>query len=94
MKMGAYENYLGKIKNLDPGQVDINMHARIESKIQKNRLRARYMALAMLFLALFPFAFYFTSRSPVYLGQDTLAEYVIQQDDPGEDAIINYVFLD
>ncbi|MFA6430847.1 MAG: hypothetical protein WCV91_00465 [Candidatus Margulisiibacteriota bacterium] len=92
--MGNYENYIKKLKGSDAGQVDGAMHARIKTKIKKQQHKARYLLVSMLVIMLLPFAFYFSNRSSIYLGADTLAEYVIQQEGSGEDAIMNYVFLD
>jgi hypothetical protein len=92
--MGKYEAYIEKIKKLD---VKFNEHkilAKIEAKTKAHR-PVFQLAFAGVLLTALIFSFvYFNMRPFVFDSQSTLSDYLFQQEESGDNAVLSYVFTE
>lgn len=92
--MGTYEEYISRLKGVRVALDDSRMYPRIEAKIAGRSRRIRLALEGALAVLLIGFAIYFNFYPRMPGSEETLTEYVFQQNDLNGDQILNYVFMD
>jgi hypothetical protein len=89
-----YENYIKKLKEARAPFDDAGMRARIETRVNRRTQPARLLLAGALAVFLISFMGYLYGRYYAPGGNETLAEYIIQQKDASSDSLMSYVLAD
>jgi len=92
--MGDYEDYINRLKGVKAELDGRRMYSQIEAKLNRRTPKVRLVLGGALALLLIGSVIYFNVRPYFFGNQETLADYVFQQNEMNGDQILNYVFMD
>lgn len=92
--MANYEEYLNKLKGPAPELNEKAMRAGINSRLRRQSINNRLILSGAVMFFLF-FGFYLGTHRDVFIGSDTIANYIQDTRDAGNnDAVMDYIFME